>query len=97
MRRPTSGTRTLTGCAPMITSFWPLPRPGRVERKGFCATWLDLRLPLGVPPSVFCVPVNFVQAAHAAMPIQRTVITSGHGSWGAIVCRNVALRREEIF
>ena len=38
----------------MVTSVWPLPRPGRVDKKGFCPTWLDLRLPLGVPPSVFC-------------------------------------------
>ena len=41
-------------CAPMVTSVWPLPRPGRVDKKGFWPTWLDLRLPFGVPPSVFC-------------------------------------------
>ena len=31
-----------------LTSVWPLPSPGRVERKGFCATWLLTRAPLGV-------------------------------------------------
>ena len=46
---------TLAGCAPMVTSVWPLPRPDKVDRNGFWPTWLDLRLPLGVPPSVFCV------------------------------------------
>ena len=40
--------------APTVTSVWPLPRPGSVDKKGFWPTWLDLRLPLGVPPSVFC-------------------------------------------
>ena len=46
------------GGAPMVTSVWPLPRPGKVDRKGFCPTWLDLRLPFGVPPSVFCTPAG---------------------------------------
>ena len=38
----------------MVTSVWPLPRPGSVVRNGFDWTWLEIRLPLGVPPSVFC-------------------------------------------